>query len=196
MLLAGAAAAFAENGFAVTTRELAKRMGVTQALLYKHFASKEALVDAVLEQRFLAERAGPDPSLLRGSTPLADRLAVFYTDFVERADPENLRLFLRASLDGLNLPVRYRNRLDERYLGPVLEALRRTANLPTLEARSISPEEREIALMLHGALVFTLIRKHIYRVKFPVTHSDVVGMQVRIFASGAVSELERLHTAA
>jgi AcrR family transcriptional regulator len=41
---------FAENGFhGTTTRELAKAAGVSEALLYKHFPSKESLYSAMLE---------------------------------------------------------------------------------------------------------------------------------------------------
>lgn len=192
-VIAGAAAAFAEDGFGVTTRELAKRMGVTQALLYKHFPTKEALVDAVLEHRFLAERSGPDPRLLDGVAPLADRLAAFYVDFVGRATRENVRLFLRASLDGVDLPSRYRSRLDQRYLLPVLGVLRREAGLPGLDRVPPGPAERELVLMLHGALVFTLIRREVYRVDLALGHPGIVALQARIFVPGAVAELRRLH---
>jgi AcrR family transcriptional regulator len=42
---------FAENGFhGTTTRELAKAAGVSEALLYKHFPSKESLYTAMLAQ--------------------------------------------------------------------------------------------------------------------------------------------------
>lgn len=41
---------FAENGFhGTTTRELAKTAGVSEALIYKHFPSKESLYTAMLE---------------------------------------------------------------------------------------------------------------------------------------------------
>src|SRR5947199_7811746 len=41
---------FAEKGFdGTTTRELAKAAGVSEALLYKHFPSKELLYAAMLE---------------------------------------------------------------------------------------------------------------------------------------------------
>src|SRR5882724_840780 len=41
---------FADKGFhGTTTRDLAKAAGVSEALLYKHFPSKELLYDAMLE---------------------------------------------------------------------------------------------------------------------------------------------------
>src|SRR3954452_21612872 len=41
---------FAEAGFAGTTRALAERMGVRQALIYRYFPSKDALVEAVFQR--------------------------------------------------------------------------------------------------------------------------------------------------
>ena len=48
-IVAAATQVFAENGFhGTTTRELAKAAGVSEALLYKHFPSKESLFSAML----------------------------------------------------------------------------------------------------------------------------------------------------
>ena len=44
---------FAEVGFGGDTRELAKRLGVTQSLLYKYFPNKEALINRVYEEVYL-----------------------------------------------------------------------------------------------------------------------------------------------
>ena len=40
---------FAECGFEGQTRELAKRMGVSHAVIYRHFNSKDALIERVYE---------------------------------------------------------------------------------------------------------------------------------------------------
>src|SRR5512145_2627570 len=48
-IVTAATKVFAENGFhGTTTRELAKAAGVSEALLYKHFPSKESLYAAML----------------------------------------------------------------------------------------------------------------------------------------------------
>ncbi|MEM6930204.1 MAG: helix-turn-helix domain-containing protein, partial [Myxococcota bacterium] len=49
-MLRAARDCFAERGLAATTtREIARRAGVTQPLLHHYFGSKDALFDAVLE---------------------------------------------------------------------------------------------------------------------------------------------------
>lgn len=197
LLVEQAAEAFARDGFALTTRDLAERAGVTQALFYKYFRSKDDLVAAVLEGRFLGREGKPDPALLaEDGRPLADRLGDFYAAFATMRPESNQRLFLRAALDGLDLPTRYRGRLDDSYLRPVLAALRRDAGLPGPEARPVLPAEREIALMLHGSVVFLGIRRSVYGTALPFPQPDIVRLHVRLFLPGAIAELARLHAAA
>ncbi len=45
---------FAEHGFGGQTRELAKRMGITHSAIYRHFPSKEALIERVYEEIYLS----------------------------------------------------------------------------------------------------------------------------------------------
>ncbi|MDQ3107476.1 MAG: TetR/AcrR family transcriptional regulator [Actinomycetota bacterium] len=50
-ILRGAASAFAEQGYAGTSMEgVAAAAGITKLIVYRHFASKEELYDAVLER--------------------------------------------------------------------------------------------------------------------------------------------------
>jgi AcrR family transcriptional regulator len=53
-ILTAAREAFAESGVGVGVDHIARRAGVGPATLYRHFASKGELVDAVLEQRAIA----------------------------------------------------------------------------------------------------------------------------------------------
>ena len=43
---------FSKNGFSTSTRDIAAALGVTQALLYKYFDSKEALIEAVFKELY------------------------------------------------------------------------------------------------------------------------------------------------
>ena len=44
---------FAEVGFSGDTRQLARRLGVTQSLIYKYFPTKDALIDRVYEEVYV-----------------------------------------------------------------------------------------------------------------------------------------------
>jgi AcrR family transcriptional regulator len=68
LIIAAAAAVFAERGLEASTAEIAHRAGVGEATLFRRFPSKDDLIDAIVETRMaealaLAEAAAeaPDP---------------------------------------------------------------------------------------------------------------------------------------
>src|SRR3974390_2284947 len=70
---------FAEQGFAGGTRDLARRLGVTQPLLYRYFPSKDDLIKEVYRTVYLEPlETGWDRLLSDRSRPLRDRLLEFY----------------------------------------------------------------------------------------------------------------------
>ena len=197
VIVAAAAALFAEAGFDAPTRELAARLGVTQALLYRYFASKQRLIERVFEQAFgrLQGRA-EDASLGDRCRPLEARLIGFYQGYLARASYTSMRLFVRAGLEGGDLARRFSVPLTERLLVPLIEELRHAVGLPGSDVRPLMRGERELAMALHGGVVFLGIRKHVYGMLMPDDLSDLVALQVRAYLPGALEELRRLHGAA
>lgn len=196
-LLQEAAAFFAEAGFEGTTRALAERLGVTQALLYRYFPSKQALVEATLAEIF-GDRWDPawDSLLADGAQPLEERLTTFYCAYHARSTALSLRLFVRAGLDGQGLPGRHGARLTERIFAPVIAALRAEAGLPDLSEKEMMRGERELAMTLHGAVVFLGIRRHVYQMPMPKSVDDIIRLQVETFVAGARETIVKLHAAA
>jgi AcrR family transcriptional regulator len=192
-ILEEAAALFAEGGFDASTRELADRLGVTQALLYRYFPAKQRLIERVLEHTFgrLQARAA-DPGRDR-HRPLEARLIELYQGYSARISFTSMRLFVRAGLDGGDLARRFSVPLTERLLAPVIEELRYSAGLPDSEVRPLMRGERELAMSLHGGIVFLAIRKHVYGMPMPDDLSDLVALQVRAYLPGALEEIKRLH---
>jgi AcrR family transcriptional regulator len=188
-----AATLFAEVGFDAPTRTLAKRLCVTQALVYRYFPSKQRLIERVIEQAFarLQSRVA-DPALRDRATPLEMRLIGFYQGYLARVSSTSMRLFVRAGLDG-SLARRFSVPLTEHLLAPVIEELRHAAGLPDSAMRPLMRGERELAMALHGGVVFLATRKHVYGMPMPDDLSDLVALQVRTYLPGALEELRRLH---
>jgi AcrR family transcriptional regulator len=189
-----AARFFAERGFDGRTRDLAARLGVTQALLYRYFPSKQVLVDRVFEQVF-ASRWDPawERLLADRAEPLLARLTRFYQAYAARSTYTSLRLFVRAGLDGVGFARRYSVPLTARILQPVVRELRHEAGLPGFGSRPFFRAERELAMMLHGGIVFLGIRRHVYGMLLADAPDDLVALHVRTFLRGAVAEIRRLH---
>lgn len=191
-----AAGFFAEVGFEGTTRALAERLGVTQALIYRYFPAKQELIEVALSSVF-GDRWDPawDSLLADPAQSLTKRLTAFYCAYHGKSDALSMRLFVRAGLDGQALPGRHGARLTERIFAPVIAALRREAGLPDFTERAMMRGERELAMTLHGAVIFLGIRKHIYRMPMPKAVDDVIRLQVETFVAGARHSIKTLHAA-
>lgn len=192
-ILREASSYFAHHGFSGSTRELASTLGITQALLYKHFESKDALIEKTLEAAF----GGPedDSPLLDVAAPLEQSLSSFYKQFVARATETRMRLFIRAGLDGRSWPTRRGNALTCRLFLPAIAALRDSAALPSLHEQPAMRGERELVMMLHASIVFLGIRRHVYGMPMPSNLDDVVDLYVRTFVRGALPAIRNLHEA-
>lgn len=193
-ILSEAEALFADSGFGASTRALAARLGLTQAALYKHFPSKQDIISALLEERashWLTEDW--HGALTSSDAPLAERLGRLYAGYLAAITSRSMRLFVRAGLEGYGQPARRGAMLTASILEPVISALRTAAGLPDLSSRPMRHEEREIAMALHGALMFLAIRKHVYRMALADDLSELAMRQVRLWLPGAVAELRDFH---
>lgn len=191
-IVAAAAHFFAEYGFQGGTRALASRLGVTQALLYRYFRSKDDLIDAVLEA--LAERRQPpEPSeILEGDPPLADRAGDLFVAYLGAFDPVDLRLMLRAALDGLDMVESLDGQYRRRLARPTVAALRAETELPDLGQRPMLVGEREMTDALYGSVLFTAARKALAPPP-EEPYEPAVRLHARLFVTGARHELPLLH---
>ncbi|WP_335949394.1 TetR/AcrR family transcriptional regulator [Salipiger bermudensis] len=161
-IVAEAVRFFAEVGLDGNTRQLAKRLGVTQSLLFKYFATKEDLLEAVYERVYLGRLSADWPTRMADrSTPLRTRLLEFYTEYSGLIfEHDWMRIFMFSGLAGAALNHRYLEHLSETILTPVLAetaALATTDKQPTMED----------IWNLHGGIVYIGIRKHIYGLPTP-----------------------------
>lgn len=172
----GAVAFFAEVGLEGNTRDLAKRLGVTQSLLFNYFATKDDLIEAVYEQVYL-NRLSPDwPARLTDrSVSLRQRLLDFYTEYSTLIfQYEWMRIFMFSGLYGAQLNRRYLKHLGDVILRPLLGEIE-------FAARSDEIPEMEDIWNLHGGIVYIGIRQHIYRMPCPDDPSEAISRAVDRF---------------
>lgn len=194
MILQQAAEFFATNGPAASTRALAKALGITQALLYRYFPSKEALVRAVYQERFGARWNPSWGELLRDRTqPLQQRLEGFFLAYLDRLSPPDYRLWMRAALEGWSFARLYQNDLVELVLTPIVGELRHEAALPDLDAHPVLYGELELAGALHGSLTFLRVRRDIYSAPVHVDMRVLTRLHVAIFLPGVLQQMRLLH---
>ncbi|NND89851.1 MAG: hypothetical protein HKN42_03230, partial [Granulosicoccus sp.] len=160
----------------------------------KHFKSKEEIIEEVLRVRFLEEKESDFKRIMDETEgTLLERLSLAYQSFFNGMTATSMKLFQRASYDGMEIAKRYSPHLDERILWPVLEHLRAEAGMPELKLLKPSTAERELALMLHSTIVFIGIRKFVYQIDFHGHETDLIRQHVRIWLDGALANLKEFH---
>src|ERR1700686_3900054 len=115
-LLRVAIDSFARSGFGGTkTKDIAAAAGVSEAILFRHFASKEDLYHAILDSRETPEATTQRLQELHEFAARRDDAGLFLnvaTKIVEsfREDPAFHRLMIYASLEGHLLASLFRER--------------------------------------------------------------------------------------
>lgn len=186
-IVQGAVNFFAEVGFGGQTRELAKRLGITQGLLYRYFPSKEALLDRVYQEVFEAKwNPEWDDWLDDEQQPVRDRLIRFYTDYARVIHTyEWVRIFLLSGMAGLDINQRYLRLVRKRIYPKIVGMLRKEFGLPIRPDDAISRQEEDLMFDLHGMVFFLGIRKWVYRFDLPSPTQDLVSQQIDLILFGA-----------
>ena len=153
---------FAEHGFGGGTRDLARRLGVTQPLLYRYFPSKDDLIKEVYRTVYLEPLdTGWEKLLADRSRPIRDRLQEFYSTYTEVIFTRKwLRIYLYAGLKGLDINRWYVGVVRDKILTRIIRECRHEAGLPVQTKPTAS--ELEMAWVFHGGIFYYGIRKYIY----------------------------------
>ncbi|AVO45967.1 TetR/AcrR family transcriptional regulator [Phreatobacter cathodiphilus] len=170
---------FAEVGLAGTTRDLAKRAGITQALLYQYFRSKADLLEAVFARVYLDRMAPHWPAVLTDRCrPLRERMLSFYAEYTAAIFTyEWMRIFMAAGLAGEALNRRYLEHVRDVLLAPLMDEVRAAA-------RGAAQPDMEDLWNLHGSIVYLGIRRHIYHLPTPDDVMPVIERAIDRFLAG------------
>ena len=105
-ILHGAMELFAEKGFrGATTREIARHLGISEALMFKYFPSKEALYRAIIQKRMhgTEEMLFPKEAIDSKDDRQVFKSILSYLLRKNTADPTFMRLLLYSALEGHDL---------------------------------------------------------------------------------------------
>jgi AcrR family transcriptional regulator len=178
---------FAERGFDGQTRELAKRMGITHSAIYRHFPSKEALIERVYEHVYLSRwQASWAPLIAERSRSLEARLDQFYREYVARVfDHDWVRIFVFSGLRAFDITGRYLEIVRREVIEPACIELREELGLPDIHDRPLMERELEMFWGLHGRIFYLAIRRYVYQTPTPEHLDAIIGDAVSGFFIGA-----------
>lgn len=185
LIISEAVRFFAECGFEGQTRELAKRMGVSHAVIYRHFNSKDALIERVYDHVYV-KRWNPDwePLVLDRSRSLQERLTQFYVEYSRRVfDYDWVRIFVSSGLKSYGLTERYLDIIRSKIIRPAALELRHEIGHDS-DLIPLSDEELELFWGLHGAVFYIAIRKYVYQEPVEIDVEAAVTNTVNVFFNG------------
>lgn len=185
-IVAEAVRFFAEQGFEGKTRDLAKRIGITQPLLYRYFPSKESLIERVYQEVYVQRWNPAWESLITDrQMPLADRLCRFYREYSRAVyDYVWVRMFVYSGLKGVDINDRYLRGIRDKVLRPICTELRHAHGLPSPNEVPISEQELELAWGLHGSFFYRAIRRYVYNLTSAADSDVAIDNEVRVFLAG------------
>jgi len=192
-ILEGAISFFSEVGFSGQTRELSRRIGITQSLLYRYFSSKQVLIERVYEHVFLGRWDPHWVTLIQDEKlPLRERLIEFYRQYAAATyQPEWIRIYMYAGLADTGLNKRYLDLIERELLSALCIELRRYCDHEDLTS-NVSHEEMEFAWSLHGGMFYYAVRRSIFGVNTHVDFMTNVALVIDNFLAGVRSNYSKL----
>lgn len=100
---------FSQNGFrGTTTKKIAEDAGVSEAMVFRHFASKQELYHAILDHKACEGGKATPLAVINEVIKTKDDYEVFYQIILNalnqhQEDPEFMRLLMHSALEGHEL---------------------------------------------------------------------------------------------
>jgi AcrR family transcriptional regulator len=168
-LLRVAIESFARNGFSGTkTKDIAAAAGVSEAILFRHFATKEDLYHAILDEKENQAAADADFAKLDELMRQRDDAGVFrmlgtHILHAFRDDPAFHRLIMYASLEGHLMASLF----HERFAAPRGDSMKRYVALRQKEGafRKLNPEV--VLMSTLGVFVHYAMGRYVFGIKHP-----------------------------
>ena len=160
-ILAVAKVLFSDKGYhGVSVDEIARRLGVSPAILYRHFASKEALYEEVLNA-IACKRESYVEAIVNSDGSFADvlrKITRIYIDSVSK-DPDYLRMELQSALEGSDATRQF---FENRWR-PFTDFIEFSLQEVTVEKGLPGVNGRVAAMAFQGMIREALYAKCIYR---------------------------------
>lgn len=184
---------FSQRGFrGTTTKEIAHAAGISEAMVFRHFANKEELYAAILDDKACAGDMAEMCESVAGAVARGDDRAVFESVAAmmlqhHEQDPEFLRLLLYSALEGHELFEMFWNknvREMAQFLGTYIKERQKAGALrelePMIAGRAFS------GMVAYHSLVVTLFDKS--RSLLDITNERAAQEFTEIFLRGVVAQ--------
>ena len=176
---------FSRKGFRGTrTREIAEAAGISEAMIYRHFATKRELYSAIIEAKSATEELLASAATAAQGKDDAGVLRAVGLKMIEQTvrDPSLMRLLLFSALEGHELSeIFFESRVKRLH-----QFLSRYIRIRIKEGRFRSMDALVAARGFIGMIVHYLLIHELFGVKRPRRSSpeEVVELFVSVFLKG------------
>ena len=179
-ILEAAVKFFSEEGFDGSTHDFAKKIGITQPLIYRYFASKDDLIREVYNMLFEGRWKFEWEVVLRDrSKSLPVRLFDFYVMYTEAVFArDSIRIYLFAGLRGLDINRWWSTFVESRILSTICDELRYDNGEDFITVRSPAAQELELLWSFQGSVFYYAIRRDVYRSKVHLEFRSFLVMMI------------------
>jgi AcrR family transcriptional regulator len=163
-ILKVAVSLFSERGFrGTTTREIAQAAGVSEAMVFRHFATKEELYAAILDHKACSSGAFDPEQLVAAAIEREDDQAVFEGLALaalrrHETDPEFQRLLLHSALERHELAQMF----FEQFVRRVYEFLGRYIRRRQHEGAMIKIEPKIVVRAFIGMILYHSLNNNLW----------------------------------
>jgi TetR/AcrR family transcriptional regulator len=186
-LLTVAVDLFSRKGFSgTTTREIATAAGVTEAIIFRHFRTKEQLYTAIIDQRFKSPGAEAWKAEMRSAMQKDDDEAVFRFLIeaiicTHKDDPKFERLMIYAALEGNEIALLYMRHVTASVVDAIRAYILRRQRQGKL--RAMTPDTALAAIA--GMAQYYALNKYAYGLKEErISDDEAIESFTRIAVSG------------
>jgi AcrR family transcriptional regulator len=182
---------FALEGLDGQTRELARRLGITQSLIYRYFPSKDALIRRVYE-KWTADywSSSWEAIIADRSHSLETRLLRLYHDYVRVVFNEVwVRLFMHSALKHLDYHADFVDKVRERIYCAIAAELRFEHGLPSLADVPMTDFESEQIWAMHATVFQLGQRRWVYHIPVPDDIDALMAARVRAYITSAPAQV-------
>jgi AcrR family transcriptional regulator len=186
---------FAEVGMTGQTRELARRIGVTQGLLFRYFPTKNDLIKRVYREVYLG-RWNPrwETELKDRSVPFAERLHRFYKEYSRTiAHYDWMRIFLFSGLAQTGISRKYTILFRDRIILPLCHEVRHELGLPKVKDSEITVEELQVCWALNGSVSLLAQREFVSGLSTLEDYDTIIPALVDSFLHGVFHTMGKLN---
>lgn len=185
---------FSEVGFDGGTRSLAKRLGVTQPLIYYFFPKKSDLLREVYKSVFLDRwRNEWEDQISDRSLPLRQRLINFYLHYTEIIfTPDWIRICMFAALRGCEIDQWWMTFFEEKLVRKICVEIRQAQGLPGPDEAPITAAETEAYWNFHGGIFNYGVRREVHRIEPQIDLNSFIEISVDNLLRGFPATVQAL----